>query len=123
MSREKSMSENMQMDPYFMQLVLSLQMGTMQHMGKIVSPVSGKVERDLEMAKHSIQMLEMIHRKSSNSLSDDERNFIEGVLYELRLNYVDEVSKEGGGSTASSQGTSDDKNPTTSADNQEKAES
>ncbi len=80
-------------DTYFLQLVLSLQMGVMQHLGKTVSPMSGKVERNLEMAKHTIAMLEMLQKKTQNNLSEDERKMLEGLLYELRLNYVDELAK------------------------------
>ena len=52
------------LDPYFFQLILSLQGGAMQQMGKIASPLTGKVERDLDMAKSSIDMLGMIQKKS-----------------------------------------------------------
>ena len=82
-----------EVDIHFLQLVLSLQMGTMHHLGKTASPVSGKIERNLELAKHSIQMLEMLHKKTQNNLTDEERKILDGVLYELRLNYVDEASK------------------------------
>ncbi|RME32047.1 MAG: DUF1844 domain-containing protein, partial [Candidatus Zixiibacteriota bacterium] len=56
--------------------------------------LTGKVERNLEMAKNSIDMLEMIERKTKGNLSDDEAKTIERALYELRLNYVDEVNKD-----------------------------
>jgi len=38
-------------DTNFFQLVFSLQAGAMQQMGKVASPLSGKVERDLTLAK------------------------------------------------------------------------
>jgi hypothetical protein len=112
-----------EIDMYFLQLVLSLQMGTMQHLGKTVSPVSGQVERNLEMAKHTIEMLEMIHKKTSNSLTDEERKLLDGVLYELRLNYVDEASR--GEATAQSlpNQPAEEKSSTPPADNQDKEHS
>jgi hypothetical protein len=80
-------------DIHYFQLVLSLQAAAMQQMGKVANPMSGKVERDLTMARNSIDMLEMVERKSRGNLNDDERRLIEHVLYELRLNFVDEQNK------------------------------
>ncbi len=84
-----------QIDPLFLQLVVSLQAGAMQQMGKVASPFTGKVERDLDMAKHSIDMLAMINEKTTGNLGEDEQKFLNHLLYELRMNYVDELKKEG----------------------------
>jgi hypothetical protein len=73
--------------------LLSLQMGAMHYLGKTASPVDGKVERNLELAQHSIQMLEMLHKKTNNNLTDEERKILDTILYDLRLNYIDEVAK------------------------------
>lgn len=82
-----------QVDVHFMQLVLSLQAAAMQQMGKVASPISGQIERDLQMASNSIDMLSMIETKSKGNLSTEEATLIGHVLYELRLNYVDELKK------------------------------
>ena len=78
-------------DPHFFQLVLSLQAGAMQQMGKFASPISGKIERNLDMARHSIDMINMLNTKMAGNLTKEESEFLEHVLYELRLNYVDEL--------------------------------
>ncbi len=80
-------------DPYFFQLVVSLQAGAMQQMGKIASPITGKVERNLDMAKNSIDLIGMLQTKTAGNLTQDEKKLIDHVLYELRLNYVDEAKK------------------------------
>ena len=82
-----------ELDPYLLQLVLSLQAGAMQQMGKIASPITGKIERDLTLAKHSIEILGMLSTKTAGNLSRDEKDFLDHVLYELRLNYVEEAKK------------------------------
>ncbi len=87
-------SEKQQYDPHFMQLVLSLQAAAMQQMGKVMNPMTSKVERDLLMAQNTIDMLTMIDSKTKNNLTEDESKLIEHVLYELRLNYVDETNKK-----------------------------
>lgn len=87
--------QELKIDPLFMQLVISLQAGAMQQMGKVASPLTGKVERDLDMAKHSIDMLAMIDEKTKGNLGEEEQKLLSHLLYELRLNYVDELKKEG----------------------------
>lgn len=82
------------LDIQFYQLVLSLQGAAMQQMGKIANPFTGKVDRQLDMAKTSIDMLEMIERKTRGNLNADEKKLMEHILFELRLNYVDELKKD-----------------------------
>jgi hypothetical protein len=77
----------------FTQLVLSFQAAAWQQMGKVPSMISGKIERDLEMAKHSIDMLGMLETKTKGNLTENENKYLQHVLYELRLNYLDEVKK------------------------------
>ncbi len=88
-------------DMQFYQLVLSLQAGAMQQLGKIVSPITGKLDRDLDMAKGTIDLLEMIQRKTKGNLDSDENQLLEHILYELRLNYVDELEKDSKSSQSS----------------------
>ena len=85
--------QNENYDMHFFQLIFSLQAGAMQQMGKIASPLTGKIERDLNLAKASIDMLDMLQRKTEGNLTAEEKRLIEHTLYELRLNYVEEVKK------------------------------
>jgi hypothetical protein len=80
-------------DVRLIQLVLSLQAGAMQQMGKMVSVITGQIERDLELAKATIDMIEMLAERTKGNLTADEKHLIDHVLYELRLNYVDEAKK------------------------------
>jgi len=82
-----------QPDPMFLQIVLSLQAGAWQHLGKVASPVSGKIERDIPMAKHTIDLLGMLQVKTDGNLTPDEKQMLDHALYELRLNFVDESNK------------------------------
>ena len=93
------------LDIMYYQLVLSMQAATMQHLGKVMSPVTGKVERNLEAARYSIDMLEMLQRKTVGNLSSDEQKLLDHVLHELRLNYLDETGKGAG----TDQSTTEDK--------------
>lgn len=90
---KKNDAEDHLSDFLFTELILSFQAAAWQQMGKVPSIVSGKLERNLEMAKHSIDMLGMLEEKTKGHLSEDESKILEHVLFELRLNYLDEVRK------------------------------
>lgn len=79
---------------YFIQLVITFQAAAVQQMGKLQNPITKKVERNLDQARSSIDMLEMIQNKTKNNLSENETKFLEHTLYELRMNYLDEVKKD-----------------------------
>ncbi len=81
-------------DPHLLQLILSLESAAMQLMGKLQNPLSGKVEMNLDLAKNSIDLLAMIERKTEGNLTDTEQSLIRRVLYQLRMNYVDESKSE-----------------------------
>jgi Domain of unknown function (DUF1844) len=66
----------------------------MMSMGKIKNPLSDKVEKNLEYAKMSIDTLDMLAVKTKGNLSEYEEKFLNEVLKDLKLNYVDEVEKE-----------------------------
>ena len=78
----------------FMQLVMQNQQIAMMSMGKLKHPVSDKIERNLELAKISIDTLDMLKVKTKGNLSSYEEKFLDEVLRELKLNYVDEVNKD-----------------------------
>ncbi len=77
----------------FTQIVLMFQGAAWQHLGKVMNPASNKVERDLAQAKNTIDILGMLQAKTKGNLSDNEQKFLEHALYELRMNYIDEVNK------------------------------
>jgi hypothetical protein len=92
--KENEMSDpESKMDANFFQLVISLQVASMQYLGKIASPISGKVERNLDQARVSIDMLAMLAEKMKGNLNPDEEKFLSTALYDLRLNFLDESGK------------------------------
>ena len=77
----------------FLHLVSMFQFAAMQQMGKLPNPVTGKIERDLEQARLSIDMIEMLHAKTAGSRTSDETELMDKVLFELRMNFVDEKKR------------------------------
>ena len=78
----------------FMQLVLMFQQAAWSHLGKVPNPMTQKIERDLEQARMSIDMIDMLKTRTQGNMSAEETDMLEHVLRELRLNYVDELDKE-----------------------------
>jgi len=64
-----------------------------QAMGKVPSPENGKTERNLELCKQIIEIMQMLQEKTKGNLTADEEKLLTGVTAELQLNYVDELKK------------------------------
>jgi hypothetical protein len=78
----------------FLQLIAMFQLAALQQMGKLPNPVTNEVESDLKHAKASIDMLATLKKKTSGNLEGAEAEFLDKVLFELHMNYVDEVERE-----------------------------
>jgi len=79
---------------FFLYLVSSFELAAMQQMGKLKNPMLDKIERNLQQAQFSIELLDMLKLKTKGNLSSDEENFLEHVLAQLKLNYVEEIERE-----------------------------
>lgn len=98
-------SEEEKLNPLFLQLVLSLQSTAWYQMGKTVSPISGEIERDLNQAKASIDLLVMLKEKTTGNLSNEEKKILDNTVYTLQMNYIDEQKKDEAETDAGSSGT------------------
>jgi hypothetical protein len=77
----------------FLQLLLGLQQAAMVALGKLMNPVSGKLDRNLEAARNTIDTLAAIEARTRNNLEPDEQRVLTQVLTDLRMNFLDEVKK------------------------------
>jgi hypothetical protein len=73
----------------FFSLVISLSQSAMSALGKIINPVTGKAEVDLPAASHTIDLLEMLEKKTEGNTTEKEQTLLKTVLTNLRLNYVE----------------------------------
>jgi uncharacterized protein DUF1844 len=78
----------------FLGLIHSFQAAAMQQMGKMPSPFTNQIDRDLPQARLSIDMLEMLEERTQGNLTGEESRFLKHVLTELRLNYVAEIEED-----------------------------
>ena len=59
------------------------------NLGLFENPVTGKREADLEQAKYSIDLLQILQDKMKGNLTDEEAKLISAILYDLRMRYVE----------------------------------
>jgi len=81
----------------FASFVLSLSSSALYHFGEIPDPVTNKKERNLILAKQTIDILGILKDKTAGNLTEDEDALLSNLLYDLRMRYVRENEK---GSTA-----------------------
>lgn len=86
------MSDDKQNAEMFQGLVISLAAAVMQHLGKTLSPVTNKIEKNLPAAQATIDMLDMLEAKTKGNLGDAESKLLKSVLAELKLNYVETLN-------------------------------
>ena len=79
-------------DQLLMQLIYMFHTSAVQGMGKIADP-TGKVSRNLEYVVQTIDLMEMLKVKTKGNINDEIQKLLDGMLSELRLNYVDEKVK------------------------------
>jgi hypothetical protein len=92
------MSDNLQNEELFRELVISLAAATMQHLGKTLSPLTHKIEKNLQAAQGTIDMLDMLETKTKGNLGDAEAKLLKGILAELKMNYVETLNEKPGNS-------------------------
>ena len=73
----------------FSSFILSLYSSGLVQLGKVEDPSTGKVVKDVGMAKHTIDMIAMLQNKTKGNLTPDEENLLKALLSELRMAYVE----------------------------------
>jgi len=70
----------------FAMLVSSLATQAMVSLGRI--PIEGKLIKQLDLAKHHIDLLTVIEEKTKGNLTAEEEGMLTNVLHELRMDFV-----------------------------------
>jgi hypothetical protein len=76
------------MAPSFSTLVLSIGSSAAMALGLAPNPQSGKVEKDLDMARFHIDLLVLLREKTKNNLIDEEQKFLDSVISDLQIKFV-----------------------------------
>jgi hypothetical protein len=76
----------------FSTFILSLSTSALVHLGELPDPLTNKKEVNLQLARQTISIIEMLQDKTKGNLTAEEGNLIESVLYDVRLKYVQSSS-------------------------------
>lgn len=85
----KSTKEEAPNEIDFSTLVYSFATGALISMGVAPDPNTKKVQKNIVMAKQNIEILVMLQNKTKGNLSVDEAKFLENILMEVRLRFVE----------------------------------
>lgn len=80
------MSEE-KLEASFSMLTMSIASSAAMAMGLVPDPEQ-KTQKDKNMAKFNIDLLIMLKSKTTNNLSADEQQFIDSVIADLQLKFV-----------------------------------
>ena len=72
----------------FASFMMSIASNAASSLGMMEHPVTGKREVDLELGKHWIDVLGMLQQKTRGNLLPQEQQVLEGLLADLRMQYV-----------------------------------
>lgn len=79
--------------PNFATFMLSMSSSALLNLGISANPMTGKIEKNLPMAKHTIDTIDMIKGKAKGNLDEEEDKLLTVLLSDLKLKYV-EASKK-----------------------------
>jgi hypothetical protein len=82
-------------DPSFAELINMIAMQAVIGLGGFQSPDGQRIPPDPDLAKHHIDMLDVLSKKTAGNLTPEEKQALDRVLYELRMRFVEMVSRPG----------------------------
>ncbi len=72
----------------FSSFILSLSSSVFINIGAMPDPNTGKVEKNLALAKQTIDLLGVLREKTKGNLTADEESLFDHLLYDLRMAYI-----------------------------------
>ncbi|MDO8527985.1 MAG: DUF1844 domain-containing protein [Deltaproteobacteria bacterium] len=76
----------------FMTFVFSLAASAQVHLGSVPNPSTGKPEKNITLAKQTIDLLGVLEEKTRGNLTPEETELLKKILSDLRLQFL-EASK------------------------------
>ncbi len=98
-TREEAKPDERIPEPSILELVQMMVMQVSVGLGGMQDPTTGEpIPPSLPMAKHYIDLVEVLKNKTKGNLDENEQKIIDGTLHELRLAFVQVVTElQGGG--------------------------
>jgi hypothetical protein len=77
----------------FSSFIFSLSTSALLHLGEVPDPVTQKSQKDLLLAKQTIDILGILKEKTRGNLTSAEEKLMENILTDLRWRYVREAKE------------------------------
>ena len=74
----------------FLSIVLRMATGSYISLGLVEDPITGKRNKDLEMAKYLIDSLIILRDKTKGNLDKEEKGYLNNIIQDLELKFVKE---------------------------------
>ena len=75
----------------FTTFVLSLSHSALMHLGEAPDPeTGGVVQKNLLLARQTIDLIVMLEEKTKGNLTGDEERLLAQILFDLRMRYVEQ---------------------------------
>ena len=81
-------------EPDFSFFITTLALQASISLGQVPNPATNQKEENLAQAKFLIDTLGMLKEKTKGNLTTEEANFLENLLYELRMVYISKTKGE-----------------------------
>lgn len=88
MTTQQNTTHGMPLEATFSTLIISIASSAVVNLGLEKNPQTNKIEKNLEMAQYSIDLLILLKEKTKNNLTPEEKNYLEAIIQDLQMKYV-----------------------------------
>ena len=79
----------------FSTFVLSLSHSALLHLGEAPHPDTNRLEKNLPLARQTIDLIALLEEKTKGNLTGDEERLLHQILFDLRMRYVELTKTKG----------------------------
>ncbi|HIJ78829.1 MAG: DUF1844 domain-containing protein [Desulfobulbaceae bacterium] len=76
----------------FTTLIMSLNTSALFHLGELEDPITGQNGKDLVLAGHTIDTLQLLRDKTKGNLTEKEQQLLDNILADLKIRYANKDS-------------------------------
>lgn len=77
----------------FMAFIMSLNTSALFHLGEIADPQTGEKLIEFSLARHAIDTLVLLQKKTKGNLDADETEMLKNILYDVKMRFV-QIAKD-----------------------------
>jgi hypothetical protein len=81
-------TENQNLEATFSTLVISIASSAIVNLGLEKNPQTDQIEKNLNIAQYSIDLLVLLKDKTQNNLTESEKNYLDAIIQDLQMKFV-----------------------------------